>query len=405
MKHSLLTMLVCGACAAPHADDATNRPDAGTGADAALQIDAPLAIDAAAPTACGTDVLAAAWKDPEPGALPRTAAAPAIDIDAAGNEQIVFDEQDLGGADLLTWASRSSNGSWMTAAVGAAEASQATLVIDAAGRAHGCFVRARLGTSGPIDCVDRTPSGAPIPSQVDPMAGWAPSLALDPSGGLALAYVRADGIWLARRPSSMDWSTERVAAGSFASVALAIDASGGFHIAAIAVDGGDHDLVVMDGPPGSSWSARVLDTDSDTDALSAQSMTADSSGNVHLVFSSDYAGPELDYAEWSPAVGTWQIRRGIGFGPGKPTSFAITAPDLRVDVAYFAESPAGTPGEVHLARRNPNGDWTDALVARVQPVETDVSVAADPTGAAVVVYDDLSPASGMRSLHVATVCH
>jgi hypothetical protein len=197
-------------------------------------------------------------------------------------------------------------------------------------------------------------SGPWVTQAVGPASSshWAPSIALDGSGGAHISYIGNDGLEHATNASGV-WVTETVDSRGGSS-SIAVDAAGKVHIS--------YSGTVYATNVSGSWVTEVVDPAGG----SGSSLALDGGDKAHICYrSNDY---NLVYA--TNASGSW-LTEIVDTSHGKIHSIALDSSD-NAHIAYSGED------YVHKYATNASGAWMTQAVGSPEPrIRLDPSIALD----------------------------
>ncbi len=268
-----------------------------------------------------------------------------------------------------------------------------SLAVDASGGVHvaytdyteGALRYAHRSTSGSWSSVTLSSSGT----------DQRPSLALDASGGVHISYYDElrESLEYAYRSPIGSFTVTTVEVVSWTSAirsALALDASGGLHI--LYAEDASWTLRHAHRPSATApWAITTIPSISDGQ-LNHPSLTVDPSGGLHAAYVSwNY---DAFYAHRG-TDGEWTEER-FATGPGRQgTSLGLDALG-RVHVSYWET----TSPRLQYARREASGEWTTGTaLAADATMSTSTSLALDGAGNVHVSYYDHDGDAGRRLRH------
>ena len=209
---------------------------------------------------------------------------------------------------------------------------------------------------------------APAPWTIETVAGipmvGLPSIAVDELGVVHLSYSDSTDLWYAARSRAGTWTTTRIAAALWNDIA--VDASGGVHVAFKVSRDGESDLAYAHKPPDGDWTITAVHSAGGGTA----SLALDARGGVHVTHQGFSVGPFM-YSVLLPGD-AWRTTTVDGYG--FMSSLAIDA-DGGPHVTYW--NP-----ELHLgyARQRTDGKWTVEEIDTQGNVGWHSSLAIDVSG-------------------------
>ncbi|UJR84527.1 hypothetical protein [Sandaracinus amylolyticus] len=228
-------------------------------------------------------------------------------------------------------------------------ADQTSIAIDAAGRAHVVFYGSSITTTGLHHAFDD--GSAWQVEQID-HDGYRSALAIDARGVLHVVFSRygTGALVYGQRRADGTWGTIDIDPSGAASeppVSLAIDGTGGLHVAFHGRSGG---LRYAHRPrTGGAWTLETIDADSD----GSSAIAADATGGAHVAY--EHLGM-LRYAFRAPG-GTW-AHEPVDAG-GRHAAIAVDRAG-RVHVAHYAAATAAR--DLRYAHRAIDGTWSGAAL-------------------------------------------
>lgn len=236
-------------------------------------------------------------------------------------------------------------------------------------------------------CVDGGCECAPVPwtlSTVDPdgRLGSA-SVAVEPGGRAHLSYVdRSNALRYAYRDSAGSWVLDTVDREGTrdAPTSLAIDASGGLHLAYRRTGTDDTDQHYAYRAETGAW------TSSSVERLGGDGVVAiDALGGVHMAYMS-FSGWRLRYASLDTA-GNWNMTPLTADNPRRWPSLAVDGSGV-VHLAYVDSN------DLRYARRDARGTWVASTVDTLS--DPRMSLALDDTGGVHLAYEHQEATRSLR---------
>ena len=169
---------------------------------------------------------------------------------------------------------------------------------------------------------------------------WKPAVVVD--GSIIHVVWDSDGLYYKKsHDAGATWMTTRMLASVGASPRLAVDSSGGIHLACYGWPaGGESEIYYLKSPnAGTTWTQpkRITWTAGTTHY---PDIAVDSSGNVFPVWSDYTPGNEEIYCRRSPDAGaTWQTTERLTFNGGSSIGPSIAATSSAVFVVWMDNTP------------------------------------------------------------------
>ncbi len=262
-----------------------------------------------------------------------------------------------------------------------------------------------------------------VVSTVSGAASYSPSLAVDTSGNVHLAwhdltdYAGAGGtdydiFYIRWDASSSSWTTTEIVStestGSSSTPSLAVDTSGNVHVAwedftDYAGAGTDRDIFYKRWDvSSSSWTtAEVVSIDS-YQLVYRPSLAVDTSGNVHIAWE-DKIGTDYDifYRSWNTSSSTWTATERVSTESTSDSHRLSLAVDTSGNVHIAWEdwtnyAGAGTDVDIFYKSWNFSSSWTTTEIVSTESTGAcySPSIAADTLGNVHVVWQDLTDYAG-----------
>ncbi len=273
-----------------------------------------------------------------------------------------------------------------------------SIALDTAGGVHVSYYD---GTFARLLHTYRSPHGAWNTRTIDDALQGSPSrvgvseaasaLAVDASGGIHVAYHDfGAALRYAYRGLDGSWSITTVdSSGMFPS--LAVDASGGVHVTYTgSTDAGNGRLRYAHRSPAGSWA--ISEVDSDSDITRPTSLVLDPAGGVHISYHMAEFDFQLRYAHRG-LDGSWAITTLTDSG----LFSGSTSSSLAVDAfggAHISYSD-GDSGELRYAYRATEGSWITTTVDAGGNQHMN-AIAVDASFGVHIVYSPADPTLGAR---------
>ena len=178
---------------------------------------------------------------------------------------------------------------------------------------------------------------------------WEPAVAVD--GSIIHVVWDSDGLYYKKsHDAGTTWMTSRMLASVGASPCLAVDSSGGIHLACYGWPAGEESEIYYLKSPnaGTTWTQpkRITWTAGPTHY---PDIAVDTSGNVFPVWSDNTPGNEEIYCRRSPDAGaTWQTTERLTFNGGSSIGPSIAATSSAVFVVWMDNTPGNN--EIYFKR-------------------------------------------------------